>query len=195
MSTKLENQQLITDLFPDNMGRAISPQDLRDVTNSMTEQIGIESLISESFADQDPVGLDTPVQVAFGPEDLTSPDVAIDALGTITFLTSGEYFATLGLYFLRTTAVGEAHFMARVLVNDAQSGNPIGIVSSDSNDTIPLYFDSTLLIPPGATPLTYKIEMVRDSGGIDNGGLGGILSTTLGWGSTPSARIRIIKRT
>lgn len=192
MTSRVEVQALIETLFPDNLSREISPADLRQVTHDMISIVDEEVLVAESFAIQEPAGLDTPLQIEFGPENLTNPNVTIDAAGEITFLTSGSYLAFLAFYFNRTTSAGEAQFMIRSLVGGVQNGNPVGIIAADDDMTIPIRLSTYVVIPEGAEGLTYTIEMQRDSAGIDNGQLQGLTSST-DWGNAPSSRIRIIK--
>jgi hypothetical protein len=149
-------------------------------------------LIAESFADQNPVGTDNPLQVEFGPAQGTAADdVQISAAGAVTFNRTGNYLTFLSLYFARTTQNGVAQFAIRGLENGvAQIGNPIGIRSSEPDSTIPIFVTGLVKVPVAGPVVT--VECVRDSNGIDNGGLSGIASS-VGWGNTPSARIRIVK--
>ena len=192
MSTKAEVQAQIAALFPDNLSRKISPEDLRDVTLNMLDVTATQELVGEEFAPQVPAGLDLPLQITFGPDQLGDPDVTIAADGTVTFLTPGQYRYDLKLYVTRTTVVGEANILVRGLINGVQFGNPVGMVLADANTTSPLLLDGILLIGAADVPLAYTAEIVRDSSGIDNGGLTGI-TTLVGWGNTPSARIQIVK--
>lgn len=155
------------------------------------DQIGAgEILIAESFADQDPVGTDNPLQVEFGvAQSNDAIDLAAD--GTWTVKEQGVYLVFSTYYFSRTTSAGETHFFIRLLVNGVQDGNPIGIVQTDDDVTIPLFL-ATVVSVTGTVPLDFTVECVRDSDGTDSGGLRG-LTSSLGWGQTPSARLRIVK--
>lgn len=150
-----------------------------------------EILIAESVATQNPSGTDTPLQIEFGALQ-TTDDIDIDASGTITVKTAGTYLAFITMYFTRTSSVGETHFFVRLLQDSVQLGNPIGIVQTDDDVTIPLFLSSLIAVSENELPTVFTVEAVRDSSGINNGGLIG-LSSSIGWGQTPSARVRIIK--
>jgi hypothetical protein len=149
-----------------------------------------EKLIAESVADQNPTGLDTPLQVEFGPAQNTDAlDLASD--GTLTIKETGVYLVFSTYYYSRTSSTGEAHFFIRLLKDGVQQGNPLGIVQTDDDITTPIFLSATVAIE-GTVPIDYTVECVRDGGGVDSGGLRSIAST-IGWGQTPSARIRVIK--
>jgi len=191
MSTKTEVLAMIATLFPDNLSREISPQDLRDVTTAMIDIEPQEVLLAEDFDDQDPAGLDTPLQITFGPAQ-TGDDVSIDVNGVITLHTEGSYLSFTTMYFARTTSAGTSNFFLRTLVNGVQDGHPIGIEEADDASTAQIAF--TGLRNVATVPVEFTFEAMRDSSGINNGSLSG-LSSTQGWGEAPSARIRVIKLT
>ncbi len=149
-----------------------------------------EKLIAESVADQNPSGLDTPLQVEFGAAQNTEAiDLAAD--GTLTVKEVGVYLIFSTYYYSRTSSAGEAHFFIRLLKDGVQQGNPLGIVQTDDDITTPIFLSATVAIE-GVVPIEYTIECVRDGGGVNSGGLRSV-SSTIGWGQTPSARLRIIK--
>jgi hypothetical protein len=151
-----------------------------------------DSLVAESFANQVPTAVDVPLQVEFGPQQNgPTDDVQISAAGTITFNRPGNFLTFLSLYFDRTTTQGTVQFAVRGLIDGTiQIGNPIGIRSSDANSTVPIFVTGLVKVVAAGTFVT--VECVRDSNGIDNGQLSGFASS-VGWGNTPSARIRIVK--
>jgi hypothetical protein len=149
-----------------------------------------EILVAESVADQDPSGLDNPLQVEFGPAQSTdSVDVAAD--GTWTVKEKGVYLIFSTYYFSRTSSTGQVHFFIRLLVDGVQEGNPIGIIQTDDDVTTPIFL-STVVSVSGTVPIDFTVECVRDADGVNSGGLRSIESS-IGWGQTPSARLRIIK--
>ena len=149
-----------------------------------------EILIAESVADQNPVGVDNPLQIEFGPaQNSDAIDLAED--GTLTVKEIGVYLVFNTFYYSRTSSVGEAHFFIRLLKDGVQQGNPLGIIQTDDDITTPIFLTAVIAIEEG-TPIDYIVECVRDGGGVDSGGLRSIAST-IGWGQTPSARMRIIK--
>lgn len=180
-----------------------STVDISEKIGTVTQGIGLEllpvegnviesgeKLIAESVADQNPVGLDTPLQVEFGSAQNTEAiDLAAD--GTLTFKETGVYLVFSTYYFSRTSSVGQVHFFIRLLKDGVQQGNPLGIIQTDDDITTPIFLSATVSVS-GAVPTDYTIECVRDSDGVDSGGLRSITSS-IGWGQTPSARLRIIK--
>ncbi len=151
---------------------------------------GGEVLIAESVADQNPVGLDNPLQIEFGSaQNSDAIDLAAD--GTLTVKEIGVYLIFTTFYYSRASSAGEAHFFIRLLKDGVQQGNAIGIVQTDDDITTPMFLSSTVAIE-GTVPTDFTVECVRDGGGVDSGGLRSITST-IGWGQTPSARMRIIK--
>ena len=155
------------------------------------DQIGAgEVIIAESVDDQNPSGLDNPLQVEFGPAQFTeSVDVAAD--GTWTVKEQGVYLIFSTYYFSRTSSTGQVHFFIRLLVNGVQEGNPIAIIQTDDDITTPIFL-ATVVSVTGTVPIEFTVECVRDSAGISSGGLRSVTSS-IGWGQTPSARLRIVK--
>ena len=149
-----------------------------------------EVMIAESNADQDPVGLDTPLQIEFGPAQNTDIiDLAAD--GTLTVKETGAYLVFTTFYFSRASSVGEVHFYIRLLKDGIQQGNPIAVRQSDDDITLPLFLATSTSVDT-AVPTDFTLECVRDSSGVNSGGLRS-LASGIGWGQTPSARMRIIK--
>jgi hypothetical protein len=77
------------------------------------------------------------------------------------------------------------------MVDGVQEGNPIGIIQTDDDITTPIFLSSVVSVT-GEVPIEFTVECVRDSDGVNSGGLRSIESS-IGWGQTPSARLRIIK--
>lgn len=149
-----------------------------------------EKLIAESVADQNPVGLDNPLQIEFGAAQSTD-SIDLSTNGTLTVKETGVYLIFTTFYFSRASSVGQVHFFIRILKDGVQQGNPIGLIQTDDDITTPLFLSSTVSVE-GPVPTDYVVECVRDSAGVDSGGLRSITSS-IGWGQTPSARLRVIK--
>ena len=79
----------------------------------------------------------------------------------------------------------------RHLLNTIQIAAHAAIILSDNETTIPIIFNITASFSAGDE---FEVELYRDSLGIDDGGLETHLST-LGWGSSPSASLRVNKFT
>lgn len=140
-------------------------------------------------ATQNPSAVDTPLQVEFGALT-TSTHANIAADGTVTFNTTGKYLLTLFLRFGRTSGAGTAILLNRLLYNGVQFLRTNSVAMTDSAATIP--FSATLLVEATAGD-TLKVEIARDSAGINNGGLVRTTPTTLGWHASPSASIVVNK--
>lgn len=138
---------------------------------------------------QNPSAVDTPLQVEFGPSQ-TVANVTLSETGTLTFTTAGEYLLTLFLRFGRTTGTGSAILLNRLLVNDVQYLRSNAVVMSDITATIP--FSATLLISAQVGD-TFKMQIARDSAGVNNGGLVRTVPATLPWQASPSASMAVYK--
>lgn len=151
-------------------------------------------LQAESTADQDPSGLDSALQIEFGPEQL-GDDIDLAADGTITIKTSGTYTGRITANFSRPTSNGNAFFFIRVLKDGVQVGNPVALEQTDDDISVPIFLELIVTIDELDVPVDFTVECIRDSqggGGIDSGGLRSLTSTN-SWGSTPSARITVTK--
>lgn len=140
-------------------------------------------------AAQNPSAVDTPLQVEFG-SVATATDATVATDGTITFNTSGKFLLTLFLRFGRTTGAGTAVLLNRLVYNGVQFLRTNAIAMTDSTATHP--FSATVLVDASAGD-TLKVEIARDSAGINNGGLVRTTPTTLGWHASPSASVVIYK--
>ena len=140
---------------------------------------------------QEPTTTDDPLQVTFGPASGTSSDaVQLAADGTITFNETGFYAFLTTLKFGRQGgAGGVSNMFLRALINDIQIGRPVATELDNSNVIIPLQFEFGLFLSAGTT---VKVEIVRDSSGMDDGGIFPATSS-IGWGISPSARMRVYK--
>lgn len=138
---------------------------------------------------QQPSALDTPYTVEFGPGSATT-DATLASNGTVTFHTAGDYFISLFLRLGRTSGVGTAIMLNRLLVNGVQTLNSNGIKLSDADAIIPFSAGVVLTVTPGTI---FSTQIARDSAGVNNGGLFRIAPTTLGWNQCPSASIAVSK--
>lgn len=147
---------------------------------------------ASTAASQLPVGLDTPLQVEFGP-GIATTDVTLSNLGLITFNTTGQYIISLFMRFGRTAGGGASILFTRFLVNGVQGLNSNAATLLDSQVVLPfaadLYFNITV---PGTT---WNLQIMRDSGGANTGGLYQTLPTPAGWNPSPSATIVVNKFT
>lgn len=153
--------------------------------------VGYQQILSgfSTAASQVPAALDTALQVEFGAGVVTA-DATLGPTGTLTFHTAGDYYVTLFMRFGRTAAPGTAIILNRFLINGVQGLNSNGVQLPDQDSVIP--FSASLVIT--ATPgMTFQLQILRDSGGINNGGLFRLLPTVVAWNLVPSATIVVSK--
>lgn len=153
--------------------------------------VGYQQVLTgfSSAASQNPSAVDTPLQVEFGAGSVTT-DATLAASGTLTFHTAGEYIVTLFLRFGRTSGVGSAIILNRFLINGVQGLNSNGLKIGDQDTIIPF---STSLNVQATAGMTFQLQIMRDSAGINNGGLFRILPTVGSWNLSPSATIVVSK--
>ena len=134
-------------------------------------------------------GLDTVIDVSFGDDQGVPSDSVVLTGGVFIFNQPGTYTLRLRLSVNRLSNPGSTIFVARLLLNDVQVGNPVAIIMTDNDTTIPMFttFTADFLIGDEV-----KIEAYLDSVGNDDGDLLAVTST-IGWGVSPSASMRILK--
>ncbi len=145
------------------------------------------SLVSQSMVDQSPSAVDTPLQVVWG-TGASNENVDVASNGMITFLDSGLYFVSFNLNFGRTSGAGTAILVARWLYNGVQSGVVHKFSLSDATASVPFSEGMFIKADDGDTIVC---EIMRDSAGIDNGGLFHTDVTDATWANAPSASVRI----
>lgn len=152
---------------------------------------GYQQVLSgfSSAASQQPSAVDTPLQIEFGAGTVTT-DATLASNGTLTFNTAGDYSVSLFLRFGRTSGVGTSIILNRFLINDVQGLNSNAVKLNDADIIVPF---STSLIIAATAGMTFKLQIARDSGGINNGGVFRVLPTTLAWNLAPSATIVVSK--
>lgn len=153
--------------------------------------VGYEQILSgfSSAASQAPAVVDTPLQVEFGAGTATA-NATLASNGTLTFNVAGDYIVTLFLRFGRTSGAGTAILFNRFLINGVQGLNSNALKLPDQDSVIPF---STSLNIAATAGMTFKLEIMRDSAGINNGGIFRILPTAVGWNLCPSATIVVSK--
>ncbi len=150
----------------------------------------LETLIAFSLVNQLPTTTDTPIQIEFGAAQGTPSDpTQIDENGVVTINQDGIYGFRYIFSVSRTTSAGEAYIFLRALADGVQVGNPLSVIIADDEMTIPLELTFTSFLPAGTT---VSSELYRDSQGINNGGLE-TRASTIGWGQSPSAALRLTK--
>lgn len=139
-----------------------------------------------------PTAVNTPIQVEFG-SGVVSTDVTLSTAGLLTFNTVGQYIVTYFLRFGRTGGTGNAILFTRVLVNGAQTLNSNAATLQDAQFILPFSTDLFFNITSPGT--TLALQLMRDSAGINNGGLYQTIPSLAGWSNSPSATVIVNKFT
>lgn len=113
----------------------------------------------------------------------------IDAAGTLTINETGDYFLQCIFPLSRTSSAGEAVLFLRPLINGTQVGIPIAARIDDDDMTLPFQLVYEGALPAGTT---IAVGLARDSSRVNNGGVR-TETSWLGWGTTPSANMWVVK--
>jgi len=157
-----------------------------------TLNLGVTQVLSATdTTNQEPAGLDTPLQVTFGPaQNGPSDPVQLDALGNITFNQAGLYlFNGYSNFERQGSSGGVTVTLFRILLNGAQVSRTKGVDLSGTGLMFPYELTIPIQVSAGDV-LTW--EIMRDSSGVNGGGL--YTHTVLGgWSNVPSADVFIYK--
>lgn len=147
-------------------------------------------LFSGDETDQEPPGLDDPLQVLFG-DALVTPQFDLDALGNIKCLEEGAYTVRFRFLVGRTGgAASTSNIFLRAMLNSLQLAPPVHAIIDNQFTEIPLTFEGPLILDVNDV---LTVQMVRDSSGNDSGGLYSAVPTTVPWGLSPSAVVTITR--
>lgn len=145
---------------------------------------------------QNPPTVDTPITVKFSTGTVGSiNDPVMYGVGSpdvITFNEVGNYIINAFGNVYRTTNGGVAHLKFRALVNGVEAGYVKTIFIDQNTFDIPYEVTIPIYVPTAGT--TLKFEILRDSAGVDDGGLIRNATSLAGWGNTPSSYIQIWKQ-
>lgn len=195
--TKSQIFTLIGTNLPDNNYGAITPAKLREVVTQIADAPiyaaagvkEVEVLRAASTATQAPTAVDTALQVSFGAAQGSASDpVMINAAGTVTFNTAGNYAARIKLQNGRTGATGTSILLSRILLNGAQVGSTAAVKMTQTDATTPS--ESRVVLNPTAGQ-TFQVQIMRDSAGSNFGGVYPQTATVTAWGVAPSALLVI----
>lgn len=186
-STAVVNQSLLSN--GDGTTR-FSYVDYNTLTN-IPAQKGYKLVFTgySSAASQNPTAVDTPLQVEFGAGGAFT-DASLAANGLLTFNTPGDFIVTLFLRFGRTSGTGSAVLLNRFLLNGVQGLNSNALKLGDADTVIPFSTSINLTVTAGST---FQVQIMRDSAGVNNGGLTRILPTVASWNLSPTATIVVSK--
>lgn len=152
---------------------------------------GFSSVLAgaSTAASQQPTATNTPLQVEFGPLQTTT-NCTLSSTGTLTFNVSGQYAISLFMRFGRTTSAGDVYMFNRLMINGAQFLNSNALRLGSQDIVVP--FSATILYSATAGD-TFQVQIMRDSAGINNGGLFQLMPSVVGWAPSPTATIAVSK--
>lgn len=164
--------------------------DYNTVLNKPASRGYIQVLLgSSSAASQQPSATNTPLQIEYGAAQSLA-DASLAATGALTFNTSGQYIVVRTLRFNRTALAGTAMLFSRFLLNGSQSGPPINVAMDNNLDAVVV--TSNFIVDATAGQVLTS-EIIRDSSGVNIGGLFSATPATSGWSTAPSASIAVYK--
>lgn len=141
-----------------------------------------------STANQNPVDIDTPLQIEFGAAQGSGSDpVQIDALGNATINEDGQYIFTFDLQYGRTGAGGVSFLYFHLEVNSVQFGRSVLAKLDNANADMP--YETSRHFDLVETDVVSAF-IHRDSQGMNTGGLF-TESASIAITDSPSARITI----
>ena len=189
-SPSLSDKVIGTEVSSDNATKNYLLSDLKTL---MFSTFGVSQIIdASSTSDQEPSGLDSALQVSFGAAQNTASDpVMLAADGTVTFNSPGLYLMNAyGTVERQGSSGGVCVLLFRSLINGIQAGSVKGFELDSTGVMFPYEITIPINIDTAGTTLTF--EIMRDSSGVDQGGL--YTHTNLGgWDNVPSAEINIWK--
>ena len=144
-------------------------------------------LDANSQVDQNPVGLDNPLQITFGAaQGGPSDPVELDAAGNVKFNQAGNYHLSLYAHIGRSGNPGVSEIRLRKLLNGVQASQTIG-EKLDNNEVL-IYINIDSLLAAEVNDII-TFEIMRDSSGDDSGGLRVEPTTPVDWQDGPSAGV------
>lgn len=195
--TKSDLFTLIATNLPDNTGALITPALVREVMTQTADSMlyaaagmkEVEVLRAASTATQAPTVVDTPLQLSFGAAQGSASDpVMINAAGTVTFNTAGNYAVRVKLQCGRTGATGTSILLSRLVLGGTQLGSAACVKLTQTDATTPT--DSRVVMNPTAGQ-TLQVQIMRDSAGSNFGGVYPQTAMVAAWGVAPSALLVI----
>ena len=143
-------------------------------------------------ASQGPVATNTAYPIIFGPADVSSTSVTIDAAGKVVFLKTGTYYITQEYSLGVSAAPNSLQTMFRIHDGTNQVG-PTHLEKwkyADTADRKRVVIETMVNITSPNTE--YIFQMIRDANGANDGKLYQQTNNN-GWTTTPNAQITISK--
>jgi hypothetical protein len=146
---------------------------------------------TSALASQLPSGLDTPFNITFGAAQGTVADpVQLGADGAITFNQAGQYIINYISHYGRTGSGGIAKLFTRSTINGVTVGTS-RTASLPTADTLnPFALRVKIDVNVGDV---LRLQLIRDSSGVNDGGFFEADPVTTGFTNAPSAQIEVAR--
>lgn len=147
----------------------------------------VSDMLAQSTIVQTPLGLDIPLQLTFGPAQVTD-HVDLDALGTFTIKQDNQYDFFVSTSLRRMGNPQETYLVLHPTIND----NTIG-VSWTTNVSNSDHYDTIFAVIPVNLVAgdTVKFYLTRDGSGQDQGEAAPFITNLVSIPDTPSTRANI----
>jgi hypothetical protein len=169
---------------------------------TLVDQQMVQQLIATSqtnataplIASQGPTATNNVYTILFGAAQTpTLNHVKIDAVGKVTFVSTGTYYIKQE-YYIGATLASKPVLLFRTFKDElTQEGETtmFNLTSNGSNDRNRLVIENIVNITGGGT--IYEFQMVRDAAGANDGTLFKTLNNNVGFEDTPNALLTISK--
>jgi hypothetical protein len=147
----------------------------------------VTRLDARSYLDQEPIALDTLLNLTLG-DAQTTDNFDVDAAGLVTCLVAGSYNVRFRLLFGRTGNNLTSTIFGRILFNGLQISDPVHTLLGNASAEIPTTFEAVF---PMAIDDTLRLQIYRDSSGVDDGGVFSATASLGGWGVSPSVIVYV----
>jgi hypothetical protein len=173
-------------------GNPTTQYTLTSVKTLIDQQFVLQFEASSTAVSQSPVATNTIHQIEFGPANTTSTSVTIDVNGKVIFLKTGTYHITQE-YYLGGTSPNALFTLFRTYQDGTTQVGGTHVekfVVQSNGDRKRMVIEQIIDITVGGT--YYVFQMIRDSGGANDGILYKILNNNA-WTTTSSAQLTISK--
>ena len=169
---------------------------------TLVDQHMVQQLVATSqtnataplIASQGPTATNNVYTILFGAAQTpTLNHVKIDAVGKVTFVSTGTYYIKQE-YYIGATLASKPVLLFRTFKDElTQEGETtmFNLTSNGSNDRNRLVIENIVNITGGGT--IYEFQMVRDAAGANDGTLFKTLNNNAGFEDTPNALLTISK--
>ena len=169
---------------------------------TLVDQQMVQQLVATSqtnataplIASQGPTATNNVYTILFGAAQTpTLNHVKIDAVGKVTFVSTGTYYIKQE-YYIGATLASKPVLLFRTFKDElTQEGGTtmFNLTSNGSNDRNRLVIENIVNITGGGT--IYEFQMVRDAAGANDGTLFKTLNNNAGFEDTPNALLTISK--